>query len=192
MIAKRSEEKVSAALQDAIAALQQLIAKSDTIAAAAALMTRSLREGGKLMFCGNGGSAADAQHLAAELLGRFLRDRAPMAALALTVDTSALTAIANDFGYEHVFSRQLRGLGRSGDTLIAISTSGKSRNVIEAIHAAREMGIFTVGLTGADGGAMRELCDVLIAVPAERTDQIQQLHITVGHILCGLVEDAFP
>ena len=192
MIAEGSERKVAAALQDAIAALQQLIVRSDRIAAAAALMTRSLREGGKLMFCGNGGSAADAQHLAAELLGRFLRDRAPMAALALTVDTSALTAIANDFGYEHVFSRQLRGLGRSGDTLIAISTSGKSRNVIEAIHAAREMGIFTVGLTGADGGAMRELCDVLIAVPAERTDQIQQLHITVGHILCGLVEDAFP
>jgi D-sedoheptulose 7-phosphate isomerase len=189
MTSDRTAERIDAALRDAITGLEQLNRKSDLIAAAARLMAGSLRNGGKVMFCGNGGSAADAQHLAAELMGRFLKERAPMAALALTVDTSALTAIANDFGYEHVFSRQLRGVGCKGDTLVAISTSGRSRNVIEAISAARDIGIATVGLTGADGGQMRELCDVCIAVPAERTDHIQQLHITVGHILCGLVED---
>jgi D-sedoheptulose 7-phosphate isomerase len=189
MTADKSTQRISAALQEAIAGLERLSHNSEPIGAAGKLMAASLQDGGKVMFCGNGGSAADAQHLAAELTGRFLRDRAPLAALALTVDTSALTAIANDFGYDHVFSRQLRGIGRKGDTLVAISTSGRSPNVIEAIRAARDMGIATVGLTGSDGGQMRQLCNVCIAVPAERTDHIQQLHITVGHILCGLIED---
>src|SRR5215475_2123385 len=123
MTPDRSTERIAAALKDSIAALERLKRQSETISGAAKAMADSLRGGGKVMFCGNGGSAADAQHLAAELMGRFLRDRAPMAALALTVDTSALTAIANDFGYEHVFSRQLGGVGRKGDVLVAISTS---------------------------------------------------------------------
>jgi D-sedoheptulose 7-phosphate isomerase len=149
-----------------------------------------LRGGGKVLFCGNGGSAADAQHLAAELMGRFLRDRAPLAAVALTVDTSALTAIGNDYAFDEVFARQLRGLGRPGDALVAISTSGNSANVLKALAVAREAGIVTVGLTGASGGRMAGLCDLCIRVPATRTDRIQEMHIAVGHLICGLVEDA--
>lgn len=156
---------------------------------AADMMTSTLRAGGKVIFCGNGGSAADAQHLAAELMGRFLVDRAPLAALALTVDTSALTAIGNDYGYEHVFSRQLHGIGKPGDVLIGISTSGNSRNVIEAFNKARELGIHTIALTGQSGGQLRQLSDLCIAVPASRTDHIQQLHIAVGHAMCGIVEE---
>ena len=160
------------------------------VAEAGDLLIAALRHGGKILFCGNGGSAADSQHLAAELMGRFLVDRAPLPAISLTTDTSALTAIGNDYGYDQVFSRQLRGLGRTGDALVAISTSGNSRNVVAALQAARQMGIGTIGLTGGNGGQMAAMCDVCICVPAERTDQIQQLHITIGHILCGLVEEA--
>jgi D-sedoheptulose 7-phosphate isomerase len=180
--------EIETELEGAAQSFQRLIGFSPIIADAAEVMIGSLRNGGKILFCGNGGSAADAQHLAAELMGRFLKDRAPLPALALTVDTSALTAIGNDYGYEHVFSRQLRGIGRGGDCVVGISTSGNSRNVVAALEVAREMGIRTVGLTGATGGMMAQLCDVCIRVPSERTDQIQQMHIVVGHILCGLVE----
>ena len=168
----------------------RLADQAGQVAEAAALLAAALERGGKVMFCGNGGSAADAQHLAAELMGRFLRDRAPLAAVALTVDTSALTAIGNDYSFADVFSRQVRGLGRAGDALVAISTSGNSENVLRAVARAREAGIATLGLTGAAGGRMAELCDLCIRVPAVRTDRIQEMHIAVGHLICGMVEDA--
>lgn len=150
----------------------------------------ALRAGRKIMFCGNGGSAADAQHLSAELVGRFLYDRDPLAAVALTVDTSALTAIGNDYGYEAVFSRQVKGIGQAGDVLVGLSTSGNSANVLRAFEAARSMGIVTIGLTGEGGGKLAALSDVLIAVPHRLANHIQEAHITVGHLICGLAESA--
>ncbi len=169
---------------EAVAALEAEVER------AADLIVAAMRTGGKPIFCGNGGSAADSQHLAAELMGRYLIDREPMPAIALTVDTSALTAIGNDYGYDHVFSRQLRGVGRAGDVLIAISTSGNSRNVVAAIEVAKALGIATIGLTGAGGGAMAELCDVTLRVPSAQTNHIQEMHIAIGHYLCGRVEAA--
>lgn len=150
----------------------------------------SLKAGGKIIFCGNGGSAAQAQHLAAELVGRYKLERRAMAALSLTVDTSNITAIGNDYGYDDIFRRQLEGLGRKGDVLIGLSTSGNSKNVVLAFELAREMGITAVALTGEGGGKMKELADICIAVPSKETNHIQEMHITVGHILCGLVEKA--
>jgi D-sedoheptulose 7-phosphate isomerase len=161
------------------------------VVAAARLIERCLRAGGKVMFCGNGGSAADAQHLAAELMGRFLADRAPMASVALTVDSSALTAIGNDYGFDQVFARQVRGLGRAGDVLVGISTSGNSANIVAAFEAARELGIHTLALTGGGGGTMATLADLLINAPSLSTPRIQELHIAIGHTICELVEDAF-
>lgn len=158
------------------------------IAAAAVAMANALRSGGKVLFCGNGGSAADAQHWAAELVGRFRNDRRALAAIALTTDGSALTALGNDYGFEHVFARQVEGLGRPGDVLVAISTSGRSRNVLAALAAARQGGLVTIGLTGGAAAAMAEQCDHLIAVPAGETARIQELHAGVGHALCALVE----
>ncbi len=163
---------------------------NDVIAAAAETMIEALRSGGKVMFCGNGGSAADSQHLAAELLGRYLRDRRPLPALALTVDTSVLTAVSNDFGYADVFVRQVRGIGRAGDVLVGLSTSGRSENVVRALQAAREMEIRTIGMTGEQGAQVAEHCDICLKVPAERTNRIQEMHIAVGHILCGFIEEA--
>jgi D-sedoheptulose 7-phosphate isomerase len=156
----------------------------------ARVIERCLRAGGKVMFCGNGGSAADAQHLAAELMGRFLADRAPLASVALTVDTSALTAIGNDYGFENVFARQVRGLGRPGDVLVGISTSGSSANVVAAFEAAHEIGIETIALTGGGGGKMALIARHLINAPSLSTPRIQELHIAIGHTICELVEDA--
>ena len=150
--------------------------------------TASIKAGGKIMFFGNGGSAADAQHLAAELTGRYKTDRAPIAGLALTTDTSALTAIGNDNGYEHVFSRQLLALGKKGDVAIGISTSGNSKNVINAMAEARRMGIITVGFTGKTGGDMAGLCEILLNVPSTTTARIQEMHITLGQMMCGALE----
>jgi len=150
-------------------------------------MAKALVAGGKILLCGNGGSAADAQHIAGELLSRFESDRAPLAAVALSTDTSVLTAVGNDYGYEQVFARQVNGLGRKGDVLIALSTSGRSPNVIKAIDAARKRGLVTVGITGRKGGEMH-VCDILLRVHSDRTPVIQQLHITAAHIVCGLVE----
>ncbi len=161
----------------------------DAVAEGAAALTRTLRAGGKLLIAGNGGSAADAQHIAGEIVGRFLFDRAPLAAVALTTDSSILTAVANDYGFDHVYARQVRGLGRPGDLFLGISTSGHSPSILRACEAAREAGLGVVGLTGAGGGAMAALCDILIRVPSERTFLIQQVHITVGHIL-GLLAEA--
>jgi D-sedoheptulose 7-phosphate isomerase len=150
----------------------------------------SLRAGGKIVLCGNGGSAGDAQHIAGELVSRFLFDRAPLAGLALTVDTSVLTAIGNDYGYEHTFSRQVRALGRAGDVLVGISTSGRSPNVVAALRAAREIGMVTIGFTGNGNGQMSEHCDLVFRAPSASTPLIQQIHITIGHIVCQIVEQA--
>jgi D-sedoheptulose 7-phosphate isomerase len=158
------------------------------ILAIADRITRALRDGGKVMLAGNGGSAADAQHIAAELLGRFTIDRAPLAAIALTTDTSALTAIGNDYSFDQIFERQLRGLGRRGDVFLAISTSGRSRNILAALKAARELGIVTVGFTGSNGTPMRALCDLALVAPCDETALIQQIHITAAHAVCSLVE----
>ncbi|MBE6382767.1 MAG: D-sedoheptulose 7-phosphate isomerase [Lentisphaerae bacterium] len=163
---------------------------SGAIADAAVLCSNALAAGGKVMFCGNGGSAADAQHLAAELTGRYEMDRPGMAGLALTTDTSALTAISNDYGYERVFARQVEALGRPGDVLVAISTSGNSPNVVAAAETARKLGVKTVALAGAGGGKLASVCDVVLAVPATRASHVQEMHIAVGHMICGLVERA--
>ena len=148
----------------------------------------SLKSGGKVLLAGNGGSAADAQHIAAEFVGRFVDDRKPLAAIALTTDTSALTSIGNDYGFEKVFERQVRALGRKGDVFIGISTSGRSPNLISALQAARELGLTTVGFTRDAQTPMHELCDLTLAVPAEETALIQQIHITAAHAICHLVE----
>jgi D-sedoheptulose 7-phosphate isomerase len=162
---------------------------ADMTVAADALI-QAYRSGRKALFFGNGGSAADAQHLAAEFLGRYLRERSPMPAVALHANTSAMTAIANDYGYEHVFSRQLQALAVAGDVAVAISTSGNSQSVLEAITVARQMGVYTIGLTGGSGGRMRGMVDVLIAAPSNETPRIQECHILVGHALCDAVEQA--
>ena len=143
------------------------------------------------MLCGNGGSAADAQHIAAELTGRYKTERGALAGIALTTDTSALTAIGNDYGYEFVFSRQLEALGRKGDLLIAISTGGNSGNVVKALELARKIGIKTIGLSGRTGGAMNELCELNLVVPSNDTPRIQEMHIMIGHIICQAIDDAF-
>lgn len=159
------------------------------IAKAGDLFSQALQTGHKILFCGNGGSAADAQHLAAEIIGRFQKERAPYPALALTVDTSILTAVANDYGYDTVFSRQVQGLGQTGDVLVGISTSGNSKNVVAAIAAAREKGMSVIGLTGQGGGSMADLCDVCLAVPSSVTARTQEMHIMIGHILCEIAEE---
>jgi D-sedoheptulose 7-phosphate isomerase len=156
--------------------------------AAAEAATEAVRNGNKIVFCGNGGSAADAQHLAAELVGRLVRDRRALPGLALSTDSSALTCIGNDFGFDEVFARQVEGLGRSGDVLVAISTSGNSPNVIRAVEVAKPMGITTVGLLGRNGGKLAPLVDLPIVVPAEETARIQEAHIFLGHVLCALIE----
>jgi D-sedoheptulose 7-phosphate isomerase len=152
----------------------------------------SLRAGGKLLIAGNGGSAADAQHLAAEFLSRFLVDRRPLPAIALTTDTSVLTAVGNDYGFEHVFERQVRGLGRPGDVFLAISTSGRSPNILLALQAAREIGMVSAGFSGAADTDMRALCQHFLAVPLRETAIIQQIHMVAGHAICALVERAMP
>lgn len=158
-----------------------------SITAAASLCKAALERGNKILLAGNGGSAADAQHIAAELVGRFEKERAGLAALAITTDTSALTAIANDYGYERVFSRQVEGLGNSGDVFIGISTSGNSANIVAAVNTAKEKGLRTIALCGA-GGKLKDLCDISINVPSTRTATIQECHIMIGHILCSLID----
>lgn len=148
----------------------------------------SLRADGKLLVAGNGGSAADAQHLAGEFVSRFNYDRPGLPAIALTTDTSILTAIGNDYGYERLFERQVQALGRKGDVFLGISTSGNSPNVLAALRQARAMGIYTIGMTGQSGGAMNEFCNVCLRMPSPETPKVQEGHITVGHIICGLVE----
>jgi D-sedoheptulose 7-phosphate isomerase len=176
----RSQQAVERATVDA-AFVATAVAIAERIAG-------SLKNGGKVLLAGNGGSAADAQHIAAEFVGRFINDRAPLPAIALTTDTSAITAIGNDYGFEQVFERQLRAIGRTGDVFVGISTSGRSPNILAALKAARELGIATVGFTRGTQTPMHALCDHVLAAPAEETALIQQLHITAAHAICHLVE----
>jgi len=161
---------------------------ADLVVEAAKTLAVCFARGGKVLLCGNGGSAADAQHLAAEFVNRFELDRPPLPAIALTTDSSIVTAIGNDFEYNQIFSKQVRALGVSGDVLIGISTSGNSENVAQAFLAARENSVVTIGLTGKDGGKIAELSDMVINVPEHSTALIQEIHITIGHLLCRLVD----
>ncbi|SMP50447.1 phosphoheptose isomerase [Desulfonatronum zhilinae] len=164
-------------------------AQGEEVVRLAHVLAGALARGGKILLCGNGGSAADAQHLAAEFVNRFLIDRRPLPALALTTDTSILTAVGNDFGFDLVFAKQVQALGREGDVLLGLSTSGNSPNVVAALEAGRALGMITIGLTGEGGGAMQGLCDYLLAVPSRRTPLIQEIHITVGHLLCLVTDE---
>jgi D-sedoheptulose 7-phosphate isomerase len=175
-------EEHKAVLQDTFTQLQ---AAFDRLLQAAA---SSVRGGGKIFFFGNGGSAADAQHLATELTVRFIKDRAPIAAIALTTDTSALTAIGNDFGFDHLFARQIAALGRKGDIAIAISTSGNSPNVLNAVTECKNLGITVAGFTGRSGGKMAGSSDILFNVPSTTTARIQEMHMLIGHMFCGALE----
>ncbi len=152
-------------------------------------LVEALKAGGKILFCGNGGSAADAQHLAAELAGRLRLERRGLPAVALTVNASTLTAVANDYGYDEVFARQVEGLGKAGDVLIGISTSGSSANVVAALNTARATGLVTVGFLGEGGGAMEEYCDHSVLAPSDDTQRIQEIHIAIGHAICASVEE---
>jgi D-sedoheptulose 7-phosphate isomerase len=186
------EQQVASHFEDSIRVKQDAAkALATPIAHAIALMAQALQAGGKILACGNGGSAADAQHFAAELTNRFERERPPLAGIALTTDTSALTSIANDYGYEHVFEKQLRALGRKGDVLLAISTSGNSASVLAALRAARELGLRSVALTGNGGGRMAAMLgaeDVHICVPHKRTMRIQEVHLLALHCLCDGID----
>jgi len=162
----------------------------EAIEAAAGALVRALEGGGKVLLFGNGGSAADAQHIAAELVGRFRTERKALAAVALTTDTSALTAIANDYGYDRVFARQVEALAAPGDVVVALSTSGNSPNVLQGVAAAAGIGCATIALTGRDGGALGKLADLHLNVPHDDTARVQEAHITLGHILCDCVERA--
>ena len=174
----------SAAVKNAVAT--QL---ANVIAKAADVIIASYQNGGKLLLCGNGGSAADAQHIAGELVGRFLKERKALSAIALTTDTSILTALANDYNMEKIFARQVEAHGKSGDVLLAISTSGNSPNVIQAVEAAKAIGVKTIGFLGKGGGKMKGMCDVEIIIPSDNTQRIQEAHITIGHIICDCGKD---
>jgi D-sedoheptulose 7-phosphate isomerase len=190
--ALRSAERleISGYLDQSIAVLKKTNSEIllEELVRIADLLTSTLRNGGKVLLAGNGGSAGDAQHIAGEFLSRLNFDRAPLAAIALTVDTSVLTAVANDYGYEQVFERQVRGLGRPGDVFVGISTSGRSPNVVRALAAARECGLKTIGFTGESGGPMTEHCDLVFHAPSTSTPLIQQVHLTAAHVVCGMVE----
>ena len=169
---------------------EQMHSLTDDIAKISSLCIDSIRSGGKILIFGNGGSAADAQHIAAELVGRYKSERKGLPAIALTTDTSALTAIGNDFGYDQIFQRQVEALAKPEDVVIGISTSGNSLNVISALKLSKKMGCKTIGLSGNDGGDMNKMCDVNIVVPASDTPCIQEMHILIGHTLCQLIEQS--
>ncbi|MDD3905097.1 MAG: D-sedoheptulose 7-phosphate isomerase [Candidatus Omnitrophica bacterium] len=180
---------IKARIEQSIEAQEDLHSKQvENIEKTARLIISSLRMGGKALVFGNGGSAADSQHIVAELVGRFKKERRGLAAIALTTNTSTLTALANDYGYEAVFVRQIEALGKEGDVAVGLSTSGDSKNVVAALQKAKEMGLKTIGFTGATGGAMKQICDVIISVNSKDTPRIQESHILAGHIICELVE----
>jgi D-sedoheptulose 7-phosphate isomerase len=188
----RESDIVVAALAETIA-LHERVKEGDPrpVTAAAAAIIDALRQDGRLLAFGNGGSAADAQHVAAELVGRFLRERRSLAAVALTTDTSVLTAIGNDYAFDRVFARQIEALGQGGDVALGISTSGRSPNVIAGFETARARGLRTIALTGGDGGAIGRLADIHINVPSASTPRVQEVHRTLLHVICDLVERAF-
>ena len=161
----------------------------DDIEKASKMVVDTLKNGNKILLCGNGGSAADAQHIAAELTGRYKTERRGLAGIALTTDTSALTAIGNDYGYDRIFDRQVEALAREGDLLIGISTSGNSQNVINAFKVAKELGCLTIGLSGRDGGKFNDVCKLNVVVPSDNTPRIQEMHILIGHTICQIVDN---
>ena len=164
---------------------------SDLVATSAQICIKCLKGGGKIILFGNGGSAADAQHIAAELVGRYKTKREALPAIALSTDTSVITSIGNDFGYEYIFDRQVQSLAKNGDVLIGISTSGKSENVNNALKRAMDLSINTIGFSGKDGGEMNKICDVNIVIPSEDTPRIQEMHILIGHTICHLIDQEF-
>ena len=182
-------DKIKAIWSEHLEVAKALPRLASTVSRAVDLIYSSLAAGGQLLIAGNGGSAADAQHIAAELTGRFLRERRPFRALALHTNTSGLTAIGNDYGYEHVFARELTAHAQPGDVLLAISTSGNSRNILLAIEAARQCKVVVIGLTGETGGQMRAACDLCLCVPSKSTPRMQEMHITIGHTICELLEE---
>jgi D-sedoheptulose 7-phosphate isomerase len=188
-ISSQQAEKISAIWNEHQLVAQLLPQLTADVSKAVDMIRASLAAGGKLLIAGNGGSAADAQHIAAELTGRFLRERRPIPAIALHANTSALTAVGNDYGYEHVFARELAAHARPGDILLAISTSGGSKNILRAIEEAREKRVTVIGLTGETGGVMRTACDLCLCVPSKSTARIQEMHITIGHAICELLEE---
>lgn len=186
---KRAASLLTDSLQEHLETLQSLLRSNiNDIEQSGQMICDALVAGRKILLCGNGGSAADAQHIAAELVGCYEKQRRSWPAIALTTDTSALTAVSNDLGYEQVFARQLAGLAQAGDILIAISTSGRSKNVLKAVERARELGCRTIALTGASSDPLLSMCDFAVAVPSSRTSRIQEAHITIGHLWCEMVD----
>jgi D-sedoheptulose 7-phosphate isomerase len=185
------DKKIASILKESIDVKQSMLrSQKAPIEKACRQMIRCLKKGGKVILFGNGGSAADCQHIAGELLGRFMMNRRALPAIALTVNTSVLTAISNDFGYDSSFSKQLEALGKKGDIAIAISTSGNSKNVTDAVKKAKKMKLVTIGFSGGNGGSLSRLVDIPIVVPSRSTPRIQESHITIGHAICEIVEQA--
>ena len=187
--AAQQMERINSIFTEHLELARALLGFSYQVSEAVDVVYKSLAAGGQLLVAGNGGSAADAQHIVAELTGRFMLERRPFRALALHANTSALTAIGNDYGFEHVFARELSAHGRQGDVLLAISTSGNSRNILEAIDAARNLNMQVIGLSGESGGKMRDVCDLCLCIPSRSTARIQEMHITIGHAICELLEE---
>ena len=184
------EDKISSAISRHIAAASALAAAPRTLVAIAGALSGTASSGGKILICGNGGSAADSQHIAGELVGRFKKERPAIAAVALTSDTSVLTCLGNDYGFDRVFERQVEALGRRGDLLIVISTSGSSQNVLKAAVKAKEIGMTVVGFFGKNGGAIKQYCDLAFLAAETDTPRVQEIHILAAHIICELVEDS--
>lgn len=188
------KEQIKQIIQGSIAVKQQLLADdhlTEVIGQAVTAIVSAFQSGHRVYFCGNGGSAADAQHLAAEFSGRFYKDRLALPSEALHCNTSYLTAVGNDYGYDYVYSRMIEGIGHQGDVLVGLSTSGNSKNILEALAVARRKGLVTIGFTGETGGKMKDQCDLLLNVPSADTPRIQESHIMIGHIICQLVEEQY-
>ena len=183
------KKKIKNYLQNVSNNFKLLESQSDNIQIATNIMIEALNSKNKIIYCGNGGSAADSQHLSAELMGRYKLDRKPLPAISLTVDTSAITAIGNDYGFEYIFSRQLEGIGNKGDILYATSTSGESKNVIKAIEKAKEIGIKVICITGKDNNKMSKISDITIHAQSNETNHIQEMHIAIGQLICGIIEE---
>ncbi|WP_291726607.1 SIS domain-containing protein [Bernardetia sp.] len=184
---------INTRIQESIATKERILTNEsllENISKAAQAWKIAFQNDKKVLFCGNGGSAADAQHISAELSGRFYKDRKPLFSEALHVNSSYMTAVGNDYGYDIVFERMVQAMGRKGDVLVAISTSGNSPNIVKAVEAAKKIGMITIGMTGSKGGKLKELCDIILNVPSDDTPRIQESHILIGHILCEWVENA--